>query len=115
MQKVGSKATSPSSIFARDLALRIAATKDEAYGVPNKMTNTPLHFLISQSDAETYPATWSFTDTEHGTNHLESEINRVTSNDQKQFNKEFSIFLIKFESWWETLSIQALRKPLPDT
>ena len=40
---------------------------------------------------------------------LEREIYGITSNEQKRFKKEFSIHLIEFEAWWETIGIQALR------
>jgi len=36
----------------------------------------------------------------------------MTSNEQKRFKTEFSIRLIEFESVWETISIQALRKTI---
>ena len=49
---------------------------------------------------------------EHITNQLEREINGITSNEQNQFKKEFSIRVTEFEAWWETIDIQALQKTI---
>jgi len=51
-------------------------------------------------------------DTEYVTDQLEREIYGITSNEQKRFKKEFSIRMIQFEAWWETIGIQALRKTI---
>jgi hypothetical protein len=40
---------------------------------------------------------------------FEREIYDITSNEQKQFEKEFSLCLIEFKAWWETIGIQALQ------
>jgi hypothetical protein len=43
---------------------------------------------------------------------LEREIHGITSNEQKQLKKSFSIWFMKFESWWETIRIQAQQKTI---
>jgi hypothetical protein len=43
---------------------------------------------------------------------LEREIHGITWNEQKQLKKSFSIRFMKFESWWETIRIQALQKTI---
>jgi hypothetical protein len=75
-------------------------------------TGNRLQFQIRLSDAETDATTWNFADTEHVTNLLEREIYGITSNEQKRFKKEFSIRIVKFEAWWETIGIQVLRKTI---
>ena len=87
-----------------------AAAEDEAYGAANMTADKRLHVQIRLSDAETEATTWSLADTERVTNQLEREIYGITSNEQKRFKTEFSIRLIEFEAWWETIGIQALRK-----
>jgi hypothetical protein len=47
-------------------------------------------------------------DTERVISQLEREIYGITWNEQKLFKTEFSIRLIEFEAWWETIGIQAL-------
>jgi hypothetical protein len=71
-----------------------------------------LGFRLGLSDAETEATTWSLADMEPVTIHLEREIYGITSNEQKRFKKEFSICLIEFEAWLETIGIQALRKTI---
>jgi len=66
-------------------------------------------FQIRLSDAQTEATTRSLADTERVTNQLESEMYGITSNEQKRFMKEFSVRLIQFESWRETIGIQALQ------
>jgi hypothetical protein len=102
--------TSPRSKFAKELALMNAAAKDKAYGATNMTADNRLQFQIRLSYAETETATWSSADTERVTNKLEREIYDITSIEQKRFKTEFSIRLIEFEYWWETIGIQALRK-----
>jgi len=112
LQELGTKATGPGSKFAKDLALMKAAAEDEAYGAANMTAHKHLQFPIRLSDAETDATTWSLADTERVTIQLEREIYGITSNEQKRFKKGFSICLIGFEAWWETISIQALRKSI---
>ena len=71
-----------------------------------------LQFQIRVSDAETDATTWSLADMERVTNQLEREIYGITSTEQKWFKKEFSIRLIEFEAWWETIGIQALQNTI---
>jgi len=89
-----------------------AAAEDKAYCAANMTTNKRLQFQIRLSDAETEATTWSLADTERVTNQLEREIYGITWNAQKRFKTEFSIHLIEFEAWWETIGIQALRKSI---
>jgi len=111
-QEVRNKATGPRSKFAKDLALIKAAAEDEAYGAANMTANKRLQFQIHLSAAETEATTWSLADMERVTNQLEREIYFITSNEQKRFKTEFSICLIEFEAWWETMRIQALPKSI---
>jgi hypothetical protein len=72
----------------------------------------PLQFQIRLSHDTTEATTWSLADTERVTNQPEREIHGITSNEQKRFKTAFSIRLIMFEAWWETIGIQALRKSI---
>jgi len=108
LQEVGTKATGPTSIFAKELAIITAAAEDEAYVAANMTTNKPLQCQIRLSHAETEATTWSLADTARVTNQLEGEIYGITLNEQKRFKKEFSIRLIEYEDWWETIGFQAL-------
>jgi hypothetical protein len=112
LQEVGTKATGPRSKLAKQLALMKTATKDKAYGAANMTADEQLPFQICLSEAESDATTWSLADTEPVTNQMEREIYGVTSNEQKRLKTEFSIRLIKFEAWWETICIQALRKTI---
>jgi len=49
---------------------------------------------------------------ERVTNQLEREIYGITLNEQKRVKREFSIRLIEFKAWWETIGIQALWKSI---
>jgi len=110
LQEVRTKATGPRSIFAKQLALMKTATEDDAYGAANMTADKRLQFQNRLSDAETEATTWSLADSEHVTIQLEREIYGITSNEQTRFKTEFSIRLIGFEAWWETIGIQAVRK-----
>ena len=112
LQEVGTKATGPRSKFAKDLALMKAAAEDEAYRAANMTAHKRLQFQIRLPDAETDATTWCLADTERVTIQLEREIQGITWNEQKRFRTEFSIHLIEFEAWWETISIQALWKSI---
>jgi hypothetical protein len=112
LQEVGTKATGPRSNFAKELALQKTATADKAYKAANMTADKRLQFRVRLSDAETKATTCSFADTELVTVQREREINGITSNEQKQFKTEFSIRLIEFEAWWETIGLQALRKTI---
>jgi len=112
LQEVKAKATGPSSKFAQELALKKTAVEDEACGAVNMTADKRLPFGIRLSDAKTEATTCSLADTEHVTNQLEREIYDITSNEQKRFKMEFSIRMIEFEAWWETIGIQALWKAI---
>jgi hypothetical protein len=112
LQEVGAKATGPRSIFAKQLALMETAAEDDAYGARNMTADKQLQFQNRLSDGETEATTWSLADSERVTFQVEREIYGITSNEQKRFKKEFSIRLIEFEPWWETISIQVLRKTI---
>jgi len=71
-----------------------------------------LQFQICLSDADTEAVTWSLSDTERITNQVQREISSITWNGQKKLKVEFSIHWIKFEAWWETIGIQAIRKTI---
>jgi len=71
-----------------------------------------LQFQNCLSDAEIEATTWSLADMECVTIQLDREIYGITSNKQKQLKKEFSIRMIEFEAWWETIRIQALWKTI---
>jgi hypothetical protein len=110
LQEVGTKATSPRSNFARELALKKTTAVDKAYGAANMTADKRLQFRLRLSNAETEATTWSLADTERVPIQLEREIYGITWNEQKQFKKKFSSRLIEFEAWWETIGIQTLRK-----
>jgi len=81
LQEVGTKATSPRSKFAKELALMKTAVEEEAYGAANMTADKRLPFHDCLSDAETEVTTWSLADTERVTNQLEREIYGITSNE----------------------------------
>jgi len=88
------------------------AAEDKAYGAANMNADKRLQFQNSLSDAEAEATTWSLADTERLTMQLEREIHGITSKKQRRFKKEYSIHLIEFEAWWETIDIQAPRKTI---
>jgi len=58
-----------------------------------------LQFEIHYSDAGTEAMTLSLADTDCITIQLKREIYGITLNEQRRFNKEFSIRMIEFEAW----------------
>jgi len=74
------------------------AADDEDCGVANMTANKRLQFQNRLSDGETEATTWSLADSESVTIQLEREIYVITLNEQKWFNKEYSICLIEFEA-----------------
>jgi hypothetical protein len=79
----------------------------------NMTTNQRVQLHICLSDGETEPTTWNLAVTEHVTIQLRREISGISSNEQKQLKKEFSIPLMQFEAWWGTICIHVLlKKPL---
>jgi hypothetical protein len=69
---------------------------------------------MRQSNAEIDAPSRSFADTEHVITQLQSVFLHINLNEQELFQKEYSVSVMKSESWWETISVQALWKPLPD-
>jgi len=108
LQEVRTKATGPRSIFARQLILTQTAADDEAYRAVNMTAEKRLQFQNRLSDAVTEAPTWSLADAEHITIQLDREIYGITSNKQMQSKKEFSIHMMIFEAWWQTIGIHAL-------
>jgi hypothetical protein len=104
--------TDSGSIFAKQLAPMKTGSKYKTYRVANMTTNNRLRFLIPHSDADTEATAWSFTDEACVTIQLEREIYGITSNEQMWFRKKFTICLIEFEAWWESISIQTLWKTI---
>jgi len=80
LQEVGTKATSPRSIFPKQLALRKAAAEDKDYRAGNMTADKGLPFQNRLSDAETETMPWTLADSEYMTNQLEREIYGITSN-----------------------------------
>ena len=112
MQAVRTKATGPRSILAKQSALMKTAAEDEAYRAANMTAEKQLQFQIHLSDAETEATTWSLADSERVTIQLETEFYGITSNEQKRFKNVFSICMIQFEAWRESIDIQALQKTI---
>jgi hypothetical protein len=108
LQNVGTKATGPTSIFAKQLAHRKIAAKDEDSSVATTTAYERLRFQMCESNAETEATTWSLADMEIFTIQLEREIYGFTSNEQKRFKKDFSVHLIEFQARCETIHIQVL-------
>jgi len=94
LKEVRTNAPGPRHIFPQPLALMKAATEEEAYRVANMTTNQRVHLQICLSDGETEPTTLSLAVTEYITIQLWGEISGISSNEQKQFKKKFSIPLI---------------------
>jgi len=88
------------------------ATKDEAYRAANMTADKCMQFQIRLSAAATEATTWSLADMERVSNQLEREIYGITWNEQQRFRNKFSIRLIDFEAWWETIGIQTLQKTI---
>jgi len=75
-------------------------------------TDKRLQFQIRLSNAQTEATAWSLADTERVTIQLQKEIYGNTSNRQKRFKKECLTRLTEFESWFETIGIQALQNTI---
>jgi len=74
--------------------------------------NSGCKFRLVYSILKQKTPSWSLADTERVSNQLGREIYGIFSNQQKWFRKEFSIWLIQFEDWWETIGIQALQETI---
>jgi hypothetical protein len=71
-----------------------------------------LQFQICISDAEIKATTWTLADMERIIRKLERVIYGITLNEQRLLKKEFSLCLIEFDAWRQTIGIQALRKTI---
>jgi len=111
-EEVETMATGCRSIFAQHHALMKTTVENNAYGVAKVTANKRLQFQNCLSDAESEATTWSLSETERVTDQLERVLYGITSNEQKQCNKKYSIRLIEYEAWWETIAIQALQKTI---
>ena len=80
--------------------------------MPNITTDKPLQIQVHLCDAETEATTWSLADTEQVIIQLEREISGITSHEEKKFKTEFSIRLIRFDAWLETIGFQSLRRSI---
>jgi hypothetical protein len=112
LQDVGTKTTAPRSKFPKELALIKASFEDQADWVATITADKQPQVWVRLSDAGTDAMTWRLADMEPVTYQREREIDGIISYEHKRFKTEFSIFLIKFEAWWETMGIQALRKTI---
>jgi len=86
--------------------------EEEVHRVVNRTADMHLEFLVSLSDAVTEATTWSITDTDCVADQWESVIYAITSNQQMHFKTEFSICLIEYKVWWNSLVFQELRKAI---
>jgi hypothetical protein len=55
---------------------------------------------------------WSIADAARIVNPLERQIYGITSKDQRWFTKEFSSCLVGFETRWQAIGVQELRKTI---
>jgi hypothetical protein len=75
------------------------AAKEEAHRAINIPTDKRMQFQVRLSVPEIEATICSIADTDSVVNQLGREIYGVTSTDQMQFKKEFSISLVEFEAW----------------
>jgi len=112
LQEVGTKATSPRSIFAKKLGQMKTAAEEEVYGAVNMTADKHVEFQDRLSNAETEATTWSLADIDRIVSQLERETYGITSNEQMRFKQELSICLSECEPWWQATGVQALRKTI---
>jgi len=84
--------------------------EEEVDGGVNMTTDKHVEFQVRLCDAETKATTRSLADIDRIMSLLEREMYGITSNEQMRFKQELSIRLIKFETWWQAISVQELRK-----
>jgi hypothetical protein len=108
LNEVGTKATGPRSVFAKKIAQRKTAPEKAAYRAANMTSDKRVQFRVCLSDTEIEATTWSITEMDRIVNPLKRVISGITSKHQMQFMKESSIHLVKFEAWWQAISIQEL-------
>ena len=112
LQEVGTKATGPRSILAKKLVRMKTAGEEEAYGAVNMTADKRVHFQVYLSDAGIEATTRSIADMDRIVNQLQRQIDGITSKDQMQFTKEFSICFVGFEAWWQAICVQKLLKTI---
>jgi len=112
LQEVGTKATGPRSIFAKNLAQMRTAAEEVVYRVVNMTADQRVEFQVHLSDAETEATTWSLADIDRIVSQLQREIYGITSNEQMRFKQESSIHLIEFEAWWQAIGGEELRETI---
>jgi hypothetical protein len=112
LHEVRTMATHTRCKFAKEFDLKTTATEDKAYGAAKMTANMRLQFRITLSTGETDATTWSLADSERVTNLLESELCGITSNEHERFNRDFSICMIQFEAWWDTMESQVHQKTI---
>ena len=111
-RKSGLRQPVPEAHSPKNLAQMETAAEGEAYGAVHMTANNRVQCQISISDAGTEAATWSIADTDRIVNQLQREMYGITSKDQMRFMKDFSIRLVEFESWWQAIGVQELRKTI---
>jgi len=109
-RKSGQRQPVAEAYSLKNLAQVKTAAEEEAYGAVNMIPDKCVQFQVCLSNAEFEATTWSITDRDCVVNQLNREIYGITSKDQMQFTKEFSIHLIEFEAWWQAIGVQELRK-----
>jgi len=99
LQEVGTKATSPRCIFAKQLAVMKTAAENKPSRVPNMTADKRLQFQNCLSYVQIEATTSSLADPERDTIQLYREIYSISSNEQKRFKKEIFLCLMEFEPW----------------
>jgi hypothetical protein len=111
-QIVGTKATVRRRTFTKELPNMKTASEEVAYGAANMTAHKRVQFQVCLSDAEIEATTGSIADTHRVVNQFEREICGITSTDQRQFSKKFSIHLVEVEAWWQANGVQQLWKTI---
>jgi hypothetical protein len=88
------------------------AAEQEVYRAVNMTADNHVQFQVRLYNVETAGTTWSMADMDRIVSQLERVIYGITLNEQMRFKKEFSIRLIEFEGWWQTIGIQELWKTI---
>jgi hypothetical protein len=89
--EVGTQATGPRTKFGKSLAQMKTAAEEEVYGSVNMTTDKCVEFQVHLSDAETEAITSSMADRDRIVSQLERDIYSTISNEQMQFEIEYSI------------------------
>jgi UTP-glucose-1-phosphate uridylyltransferase len=88
------------------------AAEEEGYGAANMTAHKRVQFQVCLSDAQIEATTGSIADTHRVVNQFKREICGITSTDQRQFSKKFSIHLVEVEAWWQANGVQQLWKTI---